>query len=98
MMGGLAEVTPFIAGPVLGLGSLWLAYLAYQRGSRADANAQTNTANAAVYVGYGTLVESLQASNARLEERLETALTRLDAALNRIDNLEAEIAELKRNR
>lgn len=82
----LTEITPFIAGPVLGLLSVWLAYLAYQRGSRADDAAAENAANAAVYAGYGGLLQRYQEDNADLRLRLHNAEQRIGLLLERLES------------
>lgn len=66
----LQELTPFIAGPVIGLLSTGLAYLGYKRGSRADDAAQENAANAQVYAGYGGLLQHIQEDNVDIRRRL----------------------------
>lgn len=66
----LTEITPFIAGPVMGVLSLWLGFLAYKRGVRADENADENAANAQVYAGYGGLQDRQLAEIAELRRQL----------------------------
>lgn len=61
---------PFIAGPVIGLLSIWLAYLAYKRGKKADDEAQEHAAIAQVYTGYGGLLERYQTDNRELRQRV----------------------------
>lgn len=69
-------------------GSVIVAYLAYQRGAKADNDARESAAAARVLSGYDALMKSLQEANTRLEARLATAYVRMD-------RLEVEIAELK---
>jgi hypothetical protein len=73
----LNDATPFIAGPIIGVLSLILAYLAYKRGSRADDNAQENAAIAQVYTGYGDLLKQFRDDNAELRRRLDVAEARI---------------------
>lgn len=71
-------------------GSLAIAWFAYRRGVHADEDAREITAAAQVLSGYDALMKNLQEANSKLEERLETAYTR-------IDRLEVEITELKKS-
>lgn len=89
----LNDATPFIAGPVIGLLSLGLAYLAYKRGAKADDVAADTAAAAQVYAGYGGLLQRIQDDNADLRIRLKQAEDRLAAAEQRITLLLEKLGE-----
>lgn len=91
--------TEVIVG-LIGLASAFSgAYLAYRRGTKADDDANENTATAQVYAGYGGLLQRIQEDNTELRRRLvleaQKCNERIDELRKEIDVLKGSINELR---
>lgn len=67
----LSELVLIIGGPPLTTLSLWVAYLNYKSGSKAQEKSGENAANVAIQSGYGGLLQHYKDYAADLKRRLD---------------------------
>jgi len=71
---------PLLLGTPIGLLSIWLGYLGYQRSKRADANAVKRGEVGEIYSGFSLILDNLQEDNKTLRDNMSQIRLLLTAA------------------